>query len=304
MIGRSSGRSRSFPTQAVDPDHTTVELGDQAAREHGVPTAQSARRDDDKARYRRFRAEHYRDTPERAVSGVDFVPDRRCGAERRGMSSLRAAGLRCVWVLWVRRREATHPDKGARRLFALRLDQRAACRHCVGFAHQAPAAPVGAYRVVMPARPRMRFSMRWWLALVFAGIAALTAVVVAQVFRSSSESAIRDRAAELTAGTAVAGASRVAAAPNGIAARRIATDVASRRRIALFVFDEAGRLLTSDRVAEVDLGDVRDLESALAQRARRTSLRRDRWRDRCSHGRPSDQRERAVRRARCICAAP
>ena len=58
----------------------------------------------------------------------------------------------------------------------------------------------------MPALPRTRFSMRWWLALVFAGIAALTAVVVAQVFRSSSESAIRDRAAELTAGTAVAGA--------------------------------------------------------------------------------------------------
>ncbi|HET7366806.1 MAG TPA: ATP-binding protein [Gaiella sp.] len=117
----------------------------------------------------------------------------------------------------------------------------------------------------MPLLPRTRFSMRWWLALVFAGIAALTAVVVAQVFRSSSESAIRDRAAELTAGTAVAGASRVAAASNAIAARRVATDVATRRRIALFVFDDAGRLVTSDRVAGVDLGDVRDLETALAQ---------------------------------------
>ena len=107
--------------------------------------------------------------------------------------------------------------------------------------------------------------MRWWLALVFAGIAALTAVVVAQVFRSSSESAIRDRAAELTAGTAVAGASRVAAAPDVIAARQVAADVATRRRIALFVFDDKGRLLTSDRVAGVDLGDVPDLEPALAE---------------------------------------
>jgi signal transduction histidine kinase len=117
----------------------------------------------------------------------------------------------------------------------------------------------------MPALPRTRFSMRWWLALVFAGIAALTAVVVAQVFRSNSESAIRDRAAELTAGTAVAGASRVAAAPDAIAARRVAADFATRRRIALFVFDDEGRLLTSDRVAGVDLDDVRDLETALGQ---------------------------------------
>ena len=69
----------------------------------------------------------------------------------------------------------------------------------------------------------------------------------------------------MTAGTAVAGASRVAAARDVIAARRVANDVATRRRIALFVFDDAGRLLTSDRVAGVDLAGVRDLESALAQ---------------------------------------
>lgn len=107
--------------------------------------------------------------------------------------------------------------------------------------------------------------MRWWLALVFAAIAALTAVVVAQVFRSSSESAILDRAAELTAGTAVAGASRVAAASDDTGARKVAVDVATRRRIALFVFDDRGGLVTSDRVAGVELGDVGDLERALAQ---------------------------------------
>lgn len=107
--------------------------------------------------------------------------------------------------------------------------------------------------------------MRWWLALVFAGIAALTAVVVAQVFRASSESAIRDRAAELTAGTAVASASRISAAPTAADARRVVADTASRRRIALFVFDREGRLVTSDRVVGVDLGDVLDLEDALGE---------------------------------------
>ena len=107
--------------------------------------------------------------------------------------------------------------------------------------------------------------MRWWLALLFAGIAALTAVVVAQVFQSSSESAIRERVAELTAGTAVAGASRIASAPNASAAQNVAADVATRRRIALFVFDAEGRLATSDRVAGTELADVRALEAALAE---------------------------------------
>ncbi len=40
--------------------------------------------------------------------------------------------------------------------------------------------------------------MAWWLALVFAGIAALTAVVVAQVFYARTETSIRERAGELS----------------------------------------------------------------------------------------------------------
>ena len=56
---------------------------------------------------------------------------------------------------------------------------------------------------------RQLASMRWWLALVFAGIAALTAVAVAQVFTARSESAIRERAQELVAGAAVAAAAQI-----------------------------------------------------------------------------------------------
>jgi len=116
----------------------------------------------------------------------------------------------------------------------------------------------------MPSQPSLAVSMRWWLALVFAAIAALTALVVAQVFRANSESAIRDRAAELTAGTAVASASRIATAQVAADARAIASETASRRRIALFVFDRDGRLLTSDTVAGIELASVNNLDPALA----------------------------------------
>jgi signal transduction histidine kinase len=112
---------------------------------------------------------------------------------------------------------------------------------------------------------RTRFSMRWWLALVFAGIAVLTALVVAQVFRASSESAIRDRAAELTAGAAVAAASRVSASETPESARRVVSETATRRRIALFVFDPQGRLVSADRIAGFDLADVSELEAALQE---------------------------------------
>ena len=118
--------------------------------------------------------------------------------------------------------------------------------------------------MVMSSPRRLVVSMRWWLALVFAAIAALTSFAVAQVFRASSESAIRDRAAELTAGTAVASASRIATAGSATEAEAIATETASRRRIALFVFDRDGRLLTSDTVGGVELAAVGDLEPALA----------------------------------------
>jgi two-component system, OmpR family, phosphate regulon sensor histidine kinase PhoR len=107
--------------------------------------------------------------------------------------------------------------------------------------------------------------MRWWLAVLFAGIAALTALIVAQVFRSSSESAIRDRAAELTAGTAVAVAARISAASSPSDVDSIASETSNRRRTALFVFDGDGRLLSADRSAGIALEDVPDLERALSE---------------------------------------
>src|SRR3970282_674605 len=57
--------------------------------------------------------------------------------------------------------------------------------------------------LILPHMQSRVLSMRWWLALAFASIAALTAVVVAQVFNARSEDAIRVRARELAAGSAV-----------------------------------------------------------------------------------------------------
>lgn len=92
--------------------------------------------------------------------------------------------------------------------------------------------------------------MRWWLALAFASIAALTAVVVAQVFTSRSEDAIRARARELAAGSAVTAAAELAA----VQASDIpssAAELGDARQLALFVFDSNGNLLTPDRARGV-----------------------------------------------------
>lgn len=102
--------------------------------------------------------------------------------------------------------------------------------------------------------------MRWWLALLFAGIAALTAVVVAQVFRESAADAIRDRAGELAAGTTVAAATQIGreATQEGIVGA--AAEFAAQRRVAVFVLDEAGELVTPERSQGVELAGLPNLD--------------------------------------------
>ena len=75
--------------------------------------------------------------------------------------------------------------------------------------------------------------MRWWLALAFASIAALTAVVVAQVFTSRSEGAIHARARELAAGSAVTAAVELTTAPRGDLPAKSA-ELGDARQLALF----------------------------------------------------------------------
>ena len=113
-------------------------------------------------------------------------------------------------------------------------------------------------------------SIRWWLPLAFAVIAAVTALAVAQVFRTQSESALRGRAQDLAAGSAVGAAARIADATTLADARDVTVEQARRRRVALFLFDDEGGLLSapiSQGVAWSSVADTRELlDSALSGR--------------------------------------
>ena len=97
----------------------------------------------------------------------------------------------------------------------------------------------------MPMRPRHFVSIRWWLPAAFALIAAVTALTVAQVFQSQSRSALRAKAEDLAAGSAVGAAARIASASTLDGARAYTEEQSTRRRVALFLLDEEGRLLSS-----------------------------------------------------------
>lgn len=109
-------------------------------------------------------------------------------------------------------------------------------------------------------------SMRWWLALSFALVAALTALVVTQVVSSRAEASLLDRAEELAAGNAVAAAAALATADDAGELAAIATRTSSSRRISVFVLGPDG-LLTSGRsrgIAYAALPERARLEAALA----------------------------------------
>jgi len=98
--------------------------------------------------------------------------------------------------------------------------------------------------------------MRWWLGLTFALIASVTAFAVAEVFTQRAETAFRDRAQEFTAGSAIAAADAVSVS---IASGRLEKTVATRadrHRLALFVFNRRGRLLTPRRSRGIEFGSI------------------------------------------------
>jgi signal transduction histidine kinase len=103
---------------------------------------------------------------------------------------------------------------------------------------------------------RTRIGMRWWLAAAFALIAAITALAVAKVFSERSESAFRERAQELAAGTAVRAAIAVTDASGGGALQGRIGPIADRTRLALFVFNDKGALLTPPTSRGLHVDDI------------------------------------------------
>jgi len=121
--------------------------------------------------------------------------------------------------------------------------------------------------------------MRWWLALAFAAVAALTALAVAEVFTQRAEDAFRSRAQELTAGAAVGAAEKIKAAlGHGNQATVVAAE-ARQRNIALFLFDRQGGLVSAARSHGVDASAVPGASTAV-----RRGLAGHRYLDNLGHG--------------------
>ena len=100
---------------------------------------------------------------------------------------------------------------------------------------------------------RFGIGMRWWLALVFAAIAAVTAIAVWQIVSTRAQHAFHAHARELTLGNASAAAQAITRkVADGEPLEEAVPEVADLRDIALFVVDGNRVLLTPDRVQRTD----------------------------------------------------
>jgi two-component system sensor histidine kinase VicK len=92
--------------------------------------------------------------------------------------------------------------------------------------------------------PRFGVSIRWWLALAFALIAAVTAFAIAWVFSARASGAFRERAKELFAGTAFVAAEELTISIHtGVSVRNAVEDAAGKRGVAMVLVDRRGRPL-------------------------------------------------------------
>lgn len=106
------------------------------------------------------------------------------------------------------------------------------------------------------------FSMRWWLALAFALVAAVGAVASVAFVSDRSETAVRRSAEELAIGRSVVVANQTESASSRRELRWIVRAAANLNGLALFVFDANGRLLTGEVSHGVRLADVPLLPAA------------------------------------------
>lgn len=114
--------------------------------------------------------------------------------------------------------------------------------------------------------------MRWWLAALFAVFAALTALLVAQVSSRQADAALRDRAEELTAGSALAATVALRQALERGNLQDAVEAAADRRRITLYVYDSDKRV-----VAAAPRGTRNAAGDALARKALAVALSGDRF---------------------------
>jgi two-component system sensor histidine kinase VicK len=95
-------------------------------------------------------------------------------------------------------------------------------------------------------RPRF-VGMRWWLALAFAGVAALTAIAVIALLTASSEHAFRRYGKEFAVGNSVAAAEALKNDQSPLAIALQAVKIADGQHLAIFVFDREGHALSGSQ---------------------------------------------------------
>jgi len=104
---------------------------------------------------------------------------------------------------------------------------------------------------------RFGIGMRWWLALVFGAIAAVTAVAVWQIVSTRAQQAFHAHAQELTLGNATAASAAITRAlGDGEPLRDAVPEVGARRDLALFVVNRFRVLITPERTRRTDYAAV------------------------------------------------
>lgn len=93
--------------------------------------------------------------------------------------------------------------------------------------------------------PRFRLSMRWWLALIFAAITAVTAVAVAELLVWRAEQAFRERSVQSALRYVRASADAVTTTLDEHGPSPAVEEIARRRRLSVFLFDGSGSSIGS-----------------------------------------------------------
>ena len=103
---------------------------------------------------------------------------------------------------------------------------------------------------------RFRLGMRWWLALAFALIAALTSLVVAGNALHSSSQSLRSHAQVLAIGNSVGASTELTAAIDKGTLNQAIKKISTTRRLSLFAFDRSGSPVTSPKSYGVQLQNI------------------------------------------------
>jgi signal transduction histidine kinase/HAMP domain-containing protein len=101
-----------------------------------------------------------------------------------------------------------------------------------------------------------RLGMRWWLALAFASIVALTSLVVAGNALHSTSQSLRGHAQDLAIGNSLRASVELADAIDKGNLNQAIKSVATSRRLSLFAFDRSGSPVTPLRSRGVRLQDI------------------------------------------------